>query len=244
MIIIILTSCTAQKSNAIGAFSISSNQPNLTGNYAQEKNEVLLERVTERIHPSLPEFIFSIYGQEKSGYDHFYRIRKITIKRADQPEKVLQEIIFDKTATLDFPKVYDINTSFIVEDINFDGYKDIRLQLWHPAGPNIPYYYWIWDKDASTFIQNKELEQITSPKVDIANQTIISYVRDGAATYYKRTYKYLDGHIQLIKELMVEYHKETTGEITTHITVRELMDDEMMVVAEYDKPGRINLKEL
>ncbi len=37
------------------------------------------------------------------------------------------------------------------QDMNFDGFSDICLQAWIPAGPNVPYYYWLWDPDAEAF---------------------------------------------------------------------------------------------
>lgn len=220
------------------------NPPETTSDKIQEKNDIILLRsVTERIHPSLPEFIFNIYGQEpiKSWYN--YRIRKITIARADQPEKVMQEIILDKVSvTNDYPRIPNINTGgFYIEDMNFDGYKDIRLQLWVPAAPNIPFFYWIWDKDAAKFIQDKELEQIPSPRVDNENRTIVSYVRESAGTHSKFTYKYFGDHIKLIKISTVKsnYNK------TVHITIRELKGDEMVIVSEIDKAEPIDvLKEL
>ena len=210
----------------------------------QVKNDIILLRsVKERIHPSLPEFIFNIYGQEPIKSWNYYRIRKITIARADQPERVLQEIILDKVSvTDDYPSLPNINTGgFYVEDMNFDGYKDIRLQLWQPAAPNIPFYYWIWDKDASKFIQNKELEQIPSPKVDNENRTIITYVRESAGTFSKFTYKYFGEHIKLIKVSTIKsnYNK------TVHITVRELKGDELVIILETDKAEPIDVfKEL
>ena len=62
-----------------------------------------------------------------------------------------------------------------IEDLNFDGYKDLRLQKGTPAGPNIPYLYWIYDPS-----QNEELEIILALKVDYENKRIISYTRGSA----------------------------------------------------------------
>src|ERR1700720_1454639 len=40
---------------------------------------------------------------------------------------------------------------FIIEDINFDGVNDIRLLQFLPAAPNLPYYYWIYDRKSGKF---------------------------------------------------------------------------------------------
>lgn len=223
----------------------STPQANPSGGKIRLQEEVtLLRTLTEKIHPALPEFIFNIYGQKPVEPHQDYLIRKITVANADQPEKVWQEIILDKVARVDaYPSVPGLNSGFYIEDLNFDGYKDLRLQLWRPAGPNIPYAYWLWDQSAAKFIPNKELEEILSPKVDHENHTIVSFIRDGS-TYAEFTYKYFGGHVKLIRSLTAEYrHNYNNKTLTVHITVRERKGDEMKIVSELDKAGPIHLTE-
>ena len=66
------------------------------------------------------------------------------------------------------------NEDVIVEDLNFDGYPDIRLLQYLPATPNIPYYYWLYDNNSDKYVRNTEMEKITSPALDMNNQYILS----------------------------------------------------------------------
>ena len=89
-----------------------------------------------------------------------------------------------------YPVLDDGWDAFIIEDLNFDGYRDLRLMADRPAGPNIPYLYWLFDPQQSQFERNEALEQVTAPEVDEANQQLISNWRSGAATFGTDTWQW------------------------------------------------------
>lgn len=109
-------------------------------------------------------------------------------------EKVFQELSFEETNTLD-----NQSFGFVIEDMNFDGYPDIRIQEDTPAAPNIPYYCWLWDVNSSQYVRNYDLEMITSPEFDSEKQMITSFGRASAAEHYWSIYKYIEGVPTLIK---------------------------------------------
>lgn len=178
--------------------------------------------IKNRIHPSLPEFVFISYGFKK---ENFYSTNKIEVYNG---KKIVQEITFNNTETLDTESL-----GIIIEDMNFDGYKDLRIQQFTPASPNIPYYYWLWDTKTAQFISNKKLAEITAPEFNQQNKTIKSYVRDGAATHYELTYKYIRGIPTLVKEKKSDADPEKN---VLHVTISELRNGEMIVTKEYDEP--------
>lgn len=102
---------------------------------------------------------------------------------------------------------------FFIEDINFDGYNDIRLLQFLPASPNLPYYFWTYNPKTLQFIQDTTLENITSPEFDQKTKTIFSAWRDGCCKYGSATYTYENGKITLIQQMEVptETEQNTTS---------------------------------
>jgi hypothetical protein len=114
---------------------------------------------------------------------------------------------------------------FIVEDMNFDGYADIRLLQFLPAAPNLPYYYWTYDPTTQRFQRQKALEEITSPEFDSKKKLIYSFWRDGCCNHGLSTYKYMKGKPTLIEDSEV---KEEDGLVTT--TIKKRVDGKMKLV--------------
>lgn len=182
-----------------------------------------------RIHPSLPEFLFKVYGKEDGPEQGtFFTADKIEIYQAGVSGRLIQEIPLNKTRTTDGRTL-----GLVVEDMDFDGYKDIRIQSGIPAGPNIPYLYWIWDQKAGAYISNPDLEQITSPVFDSDSQTIQSFVRESAASYSENTYRYIDKIPTLINriERVADPEKKVW-----HVTVSERNNNQLNMVKQYDEP--------
>lgn len=196
-----------------------------TGNKENDKNIVV--SIKEKIHSSLPEYTFNIYGQKK---EQLFSANRIIVKH--NKDVTVQEIAFEETETPDAEKL-----GLIIEDINFDGFKDIRIQQFLPAGSNIPYYYWLWDKEAAQYIQNKELEEITSPEIDLEHETIKSTARSNAFTYIEREYKFLEGVLTLVKETEKVANPDKN---IWNITVRELKGKELKVTKTYSEPFKMS----
>lgn len=176
----------------------------------------------DKIHPSLPEYTFKVYGQKK---DKMYSASKIEIY--NEVEKKVQELTFSATSTPDSTQL-----GIVIEDMNFDGYKDIRIQQFLPAAANVPYYYWLWDKETSKYVKNTDLEKITSPLFDAENKLIKSNVKENADTYYDYEYKYIGNKITLIRE--TERIADPEKNIW-HVTIKELVENEMKVIKKYDE---------
>jgi LysM repeat protein len=70
--------------------------------------------------------------------------------------------------------------SLIVGDMNYDGNDDFRIVKFLPAGPNIPYLYYLYDPGTRSFIYSKAYENITSPEFP-GNSEIRSKWRESAA---------------------------------------------------------------
>jgi len=177
-----------------------------------------------KIHPDMPESLFKVYGQVVT--QDLYSADTIEVYEAGQPEKLLQQLSL-ATSTRD-----GTTLGLVLEDMNFDGYLDIRIQADSPAGPNIPYYYWLWDQKKGKYMANTELEFITSPEFDHDSQTIQSMVRDYSGLFIENTYRYVEGVPTLIKR--VEWELNPANDLW-HVTVKELRGQQLVITKQYEE---------
>lgn len=82
--------------------------------------------------------------------------------------------------------------ALIIEDCNFDGHPDLMLMQFLTAGPNVPYFYWIYNPETTLFESASDWENITSPKFDRRRKCIVSEWRNGVANYGKDTYRLIN----------------------------------------------------
>lgn len=68
---------------------------------------------------------------------------------------------------------------FICEDMNFDGFKDIRLMNWVSINYQFTYWYWFWNPETSLFERNTCWEEILNPYFDQQKQQLHSHWRIG-----------------------------------------------------------------
>ncbi|MDQ0195255.1 XAC2610-related protein [Paenibacillus wynnii] len=213
---ILFCSCTSLKQQETIIAETNNSKPSI-----EKINEVY--EIRQRIHADMPEFTYEIFGYRDEILNH---ASKIVIFRNDSNE-ILQQINFEETETPD-----DESFGFVIEDMNFDGYLDIRIQIDTPAAPNISYYCWIWDRSTSRFIENLDLESITSPEFDSKNKIITSFGRASAAEHFTETYKYMAG----IPTLMKKITEIIDDKDIVHYIVEERLNNKIQVTKKYDEP--------
>lgn len=123
-------------------------------------------------------------------------------------------------------------TSLIVADINYDGHDDFRIVEFLPAGPNIPYIYYLYDPATKIFVYNESYRKVTSPEFP-GNAQIISKWRESATKWGIDTYTITNNTPILIKRESWEAIAGTTNathQITTfnadgtsQVTVNEII---------------------
>ncbi|MEZ4608086.1 MAG: lysozyme inhibitor LprI family protein [Deinococcales bacterium] len=121
---------------------------------------------------------------------------------------------------------FDVANSFVIEDMNFDGYNDLRVREFLPAGANIPYLYWLYQPAIERFIANQALSQLTSPNFDQTTGIITSAWRSSAASYGQDSYRYQEGQLLLIRQETFDYLQENTY----RYRLFERLDGEMSLV--------------
>jgi hypothetical protein len=136
------------------------------------------------INPSLPSFDFQlVWHDDKTTATRV--LDRIEIRRKGEPQPF--QILSHVESSVQ-PEV--ANNGFELLDLNFDGYLDLRVVRFTPAGPNTPYQNWLWSKDDGKFVESAALDEITSPQFDAESQEIVSHWRGSASEQGVDVYAY------------------------------------------------------
>lgn len=122
-----------------------------------------------------------------------YRVWEIEIKQKQgNALNTIQNIPVKSLGPIDFNN----NNVFIIQDLNGDGFSDLRLLSHVPAGANLPYLYWLYNSTSNQFEPNQALEALTSPEY-LGNGIIRSFERSNAATATYTYYRWQNGQLVL-----------------------------------------------
>lgn len=150
--------------------------------------------IRRQIHPSLPEFAFSLVGQADASGDTL-AVQRIEIREAGQasPFQVIGEVEAQAPLRANAAPLE-------VLDMNFDGYADLRLVQFRAAGPNVPYLNWLFDPASRRFVASPALDAIPSARYDADKREIQSEWRDGANRYGTHVYVYVADQPVLVRK--------------------------------------------
>lgn len=121
--------------------------------------------------------------------------KNVVLEISDSAGKPIQNItVEDETIGTLFFLDGDIN---IAEDINFDGYKDLRIV--NVRGANIGgYNYWIFNPELKKFEKNPVLANIPYPSFDRTKRTITAFHAANSGDY-SAVFKFIDGKYQMVE---------------------------------------------
>ena len=125
---------------------------------------------------------------------------------------LLQEITPGKNY---FSTTFPNDQLFAIEDMNFDGKIDFRLIEFLPAGPNVPFLFWMYNPAKNIFEKNTEYAAITSPEFDHQKKEINSAWRDGCCRHGRDIFKLKNG-VPKITERFIIGHNEEDKEYYEH----------------------------
>ena len=126
----------------------------------------------------------------------------------------------------------EVSSELVIEDLNFDGYKDFRILVDIGTAGTDVYQYWTWNGRAEQFDKNMELEELKlyNPKFNSENQTIVSYYADSATDSEERMYRYIDGTPKMVKWVKCSFDSYIEK---LHVITAELQDGGLFVKEEY-----------
>ena len=157
------------------------------------------------IHPTLPEFVFKLVGKPtRNGI----KVEAIESRRGNESQP------FQTLNVSAMPTITEDTVAFEVEDLNFDGYQDMRLMESMLGTVNTKYLYWLFEPQTGRFVKNTALSAIISPRVDAEKKQIISAWRDGCCYYETDYYQVVDNKPLLLRQEKEEYDEAGTKKVT------------------------------
>ncbi len=124
--------------------------------------------LTFRPHPTLSQRQFVIEGRETPAK------ARIGVFRLGKNNRV-------RVQTLHGPDSAEVRLEILkevtwrVEDLNFDGYRDVGL-LWNQGGSgNLCYYFWIFNPATGRFVLNEALSEMANVEVDKKRRIVRSH---------------------------------------------------------------------
>lgn len=192
--------------------------------------DIAVTEMQAKIHPDLPDFIVQERKREKTEYvsamDRLVIFEAgnaglMPIASFDLLQYTLQG---DPTLSREF-----INIE--LDDVNFDGYKDILLYDKFAGNWNYNILYFQWDVKANTFVHVPQLSELGGPSFDQENQLVYSMWRSSAADHWDYTHQYINGVLTVI---------EVISDNAVHIPGNVTADQIAAIVplfAEYPNPG-------
>ena len=85
-------------------------------------------------------------------------------------------------------------------DANFDGWPDLTLALFLPAGPNIPHQTWLYDADTGRFVDAPaRLQEIASAEFDPLHQVIHAFWRASCCEHGVSVYRWKGSDVEAVE---------------------------------------------
>jgi len=169
------------------------------------------------------------YMKEKP-YEQGPLVSQIDIYNISNNKKI-QEISIEEY----LPQIYlDSTVIFVIEDLNFDGYKDFRVLKYIslPDGLIREYWCWLYNSSTETFDRDSLFDDFRNPVFDQKEKTIkTNYKRMEGQSFYDihrcdAEYKFKDNYLTLVYEEVSTQDKN--GERDKLLYTRELIDGKLV----------------
>ncbi len=178
------------------------------------------------IHKNLKPIVFHLFGNQEYNY-----IERIDIYWKDELTP------FQKIETPIGEPPYRGSKYFEAIDMNFDGYKDIRLLSWWGATGNTGYDIWTYNPEKNIFERSDDLSNLGNPIIDYAKEEIHTSSRGGHAgmIYRKGVLKFINGELVLVEEESQDYIVEQNHYLKIK---RKLINGNMKVIDKEIVPNK------
>jgi len=198
-----------------------------TGNYGMDPEEydgpdfiieqfipkTILHGQLYNIHQDIPNLFFREMGNIKDG-DIF--ITELVIINSETKEAINKINLLDYTLSGDPIAGDKLDIDFI--DVNFDGYKDLKIYDCPYGNWNEHYLYFLWDKSKNMYVPDTQgLSDLGLPRFDKEKQLVYSMSRSSAVTHNYYTRKYINGILTLIEDI-----SETDVNFKDNVTEEQL----------------------
>ncbi len=182
---------------------------------SQEENPIYTKQVS--ISNDFPELVLKLFAQkDEAGLYHATALQIYHASISNLPMQTI-ELTGCESNTPDF--------LLIVEDMNFDGIKDIRL-VSSSGAQNTYYNCYVWDIDSASFHKDELLSALPSLQVNTSTKTIHFFEHGSATDYREGDLRYLDGDLTMIREVTQTFDAATN---LFTVTTREFEDGSLRI---------------
>jgi hypothetical protein len=125
-------------------------------------------------------YTFQVLGDRDAGSFSAYGIQVIGPDGKTQMLDDFESILPDNSEA----------DALVVEDVNFDGYADLRLMEYLPGGSaDVPFFYWLYQPSSGTFLANEAFREVLSPEVDQDDRQLISRQKKSSTEFLTQYYE-------------------------------------------------------
>ncbi len=180
------------------------------------------------INSKMPAMEFRLIWTDDPQYKV---VRKIEVRRKGDSE-LLQVL----DARMDERPVETQSDFFNVEDINFDGYKDIKLQIMWGATGNRIFDFYLFNPKTGKFIFSPSFSALLNPIPNPKRKELEVFWTGGMAgnIYSRQTFKVIGNQPVLSREEVKNWNKEESCFIKT---VKERRNNELVIIKEEKIPA-------
>lgn len=160
--------------------------------YAEKRATGYTVEQRGRLREDMPEFTFCLTA-DFNLYRECYELQTLEVYEGDTR---LQTIFIPDKTCFGQTEIWDSmadTLGFALEDLNFDGYQDIRLYDTQNGNYCVEYIYLLWNPEKQQFEEDKRLNAISLASFDQEKKLIYGMERGGAVYHYYSTYQYIDG---------------------------------------------------
>lgn len=186
--------------------------------YEPRESDYVTVTFREKIREDMPLFRFDLaahYDRQRNAY----ALDTITVTDLSE-EKVLQTTSIPELAHFGNTAIYDKETmGFELEDMNFDGYQDVRLYDTTNGNYLVEYIYLIWNLQKRQFEPDERLNEIPLANFNQEEKVIYGMTRGSASEHTYFTYQYEGQEILLMEKVsenqyyLMEEEKEQLKEV-------------------------------
>ena len=176
--------------------------------YAEQEDHLITVTQKGKLREDMPEFQFVL----TAFYDlqtESYALQTVDVCQGDvllQTISIPELTLFGQTCIGD--SMQD-TLGFELEDLNFDGYQDMRLFDTLNGNYRTEWVYFVWNPAEQQFEHDARLNEISLATFDQEEQLIYGMERGGAACHYFSTYQYIDGEI-----VKIRYYEEERRDLS------------------------------
>ncbi len=171
-------------------------------------------------------YTFAVYGDREASSVTAYAVQVVS---PDGKEQVLQE----------FESLLPVNSetdALVIEDVNFDGYADLRVMEYLPGGSsNIPFFYWVYQPATEEFVPAPAYASVLSPELDVDNRQLLSRQKLSANEFVTEFYNPQGDAPNLVRKEVRTYAADGSSKL--HVFAMKPNAPPQLIESRQLKPG-------